>query len=44
MTAVKQGSIDGAFVCGPVLDSELKQRPMFHEELAVLAAAGHLFA
>jgi DNA-binding transcriptional LysR family regulator len=40
VTAVKQGSIDGAFVCGPVLDSELEQRPMFHEELAVLAAAG----
>ena len=40
VTAVKQGSIDGAFVCGPVLDSEVEQRPMFHEELAVLAAAG----
>jgi DNA-binding transcriptional LysR family regulator len=39
-TAVKQGSIDGAFVCGPVLDPELVQRPMFSEELAVLAAAG----
>jgi LysR family transcriptional regulator, cell division regulator len=40
VTAVKQGSIDGAFVCGPVLDPELVQRPMFREELAVLAAAG----
>lgn len=40
VTAVKQGSIDGAFVCGPVLDPELEQRPMFREELAVLAAAG----
>jgi DNA-binding transcriptional LysR family regulator len=36
---VKEGSIDGAFVCGPVLDPELVQRPMFREELAVLAAA-----
>ncbi len=38
--AVKQGSIAGAFVCGPVLDPELVQRPMFREELVVLAAAG----
>lgn len=40
VTAVKQGSIDGAFVCGPVLDPELAQRSMFREELAVLAAPG----
>lgn len=40
VTAVKQGSIDGAFVCGPVLDPELMQRPMFREELAVLAPPG----
>jgi DNA-binding transcriptional LysR family regulator len=38
--AVKEGSIDGAFVCGPVLDPELEQRPMFREELAVLAPVG----
>ena len=40
VTAVKQGSIDGAFVCGPVLDPELEQRRMFGEELVLLAAAG----
>lgn len=40
VTAVKQGAIEGAFVCGPVLDPELVQRPMFQEELVVLAAAG----
>jgi len=40
LTAVKQGSIEGAFVCGPVLDPELVQQPMFAEELVVLAAAG----
>jgi DNA-binding transcriptional LysR family regulator len=40
VAAVKQGSVDGAFVCGPVLDPELDQRPMFAEELVVLASAG----
>jgi DNA-binding transcriptional LysR family regulator len=40
VAAVKEGSIDGAFVCGPVLDPELAQRIMFHEELAVFALAG----
>lgn len=40
VAAVQQGSIDGAFVCGPVLDPELQQRPMFREELAVLASVG----
>lgn len=38
IAAVKQGSVDGAFVCGPVLDPELDQRPMFQEELSVLAS------
>lgn len=33
VTAVLQGSIDGAFVCGPVLDPELDQQQMFREEL-----------
>lgn len=40
VAAVKQGSVDGAFVCGPVVDPELAQRPMFREELVVLAKAG----
>jgi LysR family transcriptional regulator, cell division regulator len=40
VTAVKQGSIDGAFVCGPVLDPELEERPMFREDLVLLTAAG----
>jgi DNA-binding transcriptional LysR family regulator len=39
MVAVRRGSVDGAFVCGPVLDPELDQRQMFREELVVLAAA-----
>ncbi len=40
VAAVQQGSIDGAFVCGPVVAPELDQRPMFREELVLLAAAG----
>jgi DNA-binding transcriptional LysR family regulator len=40
VATVKQGGLDGAFVCGPVLDPELVQRPLFREELVVLAAAG----
>lgn len=38
--AVREGSVDGAFVCGPVVDPELDWRPMFREELALVAAAG----
>jgi DNA-binding transcriptional LysR family regulator len=40
VAAVKEGSINGAFVCGPVLDPGLEQRPMFCEELAVFASGG----
>lgn len=40
VAAVRDGSVDGAFVCGPVADPALEQRPMFREELAVLAAPG----
>lgn len=40
VAAAKLGSVDGAFVCGPVIDPELAQRPMFREELVVLAKAG----
>jgi DNA-binding transcriptional LysR family regulator len=39
VAAVREGSVDGAFVCGPVVDPEIEARPMFREELAVLAAA-----
>jgi LysR family transcriptional regulator, cell division regulator len=39
VAAVKKGVVDGAFVCGPVLDPELDQRPMFQEDLVVLASA-----
>ena len=38
--AVREGSVDGAFVCGPVVDPELDSRPMFCEELVLVAAAG----
>jgi DNA-binding transcriptional LysR family regulator len=38
--AVREGSVDGAFVCGPVVDPELDSRPMFREELVLVAAAG----
>ncbi len=37
---VRQGSIDGAFVCGPVVDPALAVRSMFREELALVAAPG----
>lgn len=40
VAAVREGSVDGAFVCGPVADPEIEARPMFREELAVLAGAG----
>lgn len=38
--AVREGSVDGAFVCGPVVDPELDSRPMFREELVLVAADG----
>lgn len=38
--AVREGTVDGAFVCGPVVDPELDSRPVFREDLAVLAAPG----
>lgn len=38
--SVRRGSIDGAFVCGPVVDPALDVRPMFREELALVAAPG----
>ncbi len=38
--AVRKGSVDGAFVCGPVVDPELDSRPMFREELVLVAARG----
>lgn len=40
VAAVLEGSIDGAFVCGPVLDPGLDQQKMFREELVLLAATG----
>jgi DNA-binding transcriptional LysR family regulator len=36
--AVLDQQLEGAFVCGPVVHPELAQQPMFHEELAILAA------
>ena len=38
--AVRKGTVDGAFVCGPVADPELDSRSMFTEELALVAAPG----
>jgi DNA-binding transcriptional LysR family regulator len=38
--AVREGEVDGAFVCGPVADPGLEQQVMFREELVVLAAPG----
>ena len=38
--AVRKGSVDGAFVCGPVVDPELHSCLMFREELALVAALG----
>ena len=38
--AVRKGSVDGAFVCGPVVDPELHSCLMFREELALVAARG----
>ncbi|MDE2007610.1 MAG: LysR family transcriptional regulator [Rhodospirillales bacterium] len=40
IAAVREGGIDGAFVCGPIADPDLRTRPMLREELAVLAAPG----
>ncbi len=40
VAAVREGTVDGAFVCGPVADPDLEARVMFREELAVLAAPG----
>lgn len=37
--AVREGGVDGAFVCGPVADPELDSRPMFREELALVGAS-----
>lgn len=38
--AVREGDVDGAFVCGPVVDDSLDARAMFREELALIAPAG----
>lgn len=40
IAGVRERRVDGAFVCGPVADPHLHASPMFHEELAVLAAPG----
>jgi DNA-binding transcriptional LysR family regulator len=37
--AVREGSVDGAFVCGPVVDTLLDAHTMFREELALIAPA-----
>jgi DNA-binding transcriptional LysR family regulator len=37
---VREGSLDGAFVCGPVADASLDERAMFREELALIAPPG----
>lgn len=39
LEAVREGSVDGAFVCGPVVDAAIDARPMFREELALIAPA-----
>lgn len=38
--AVLERKLEGAFVCGPVAHPSLTERPMFTEELAILAAPG----
>lgn len=38
--AVREGRVDGAFVCGPVVDDSLDTRTMFREELALIAPPG----
>lgn len=38
--AVREGHVDGAFVCGPVVDDSLDSCAMFREELALIAPAG----
>jgi DNA-binding transcriptional LysR family regulator len=40
IAAVLEGRVDGAFVCGPVAHSELREEVMFGEELTLLAAPG----
>ena len=37
---VREGRVDGAFVCGPVVHPELREEVMFREELIMLAAPG----
>lgn len=37
--AVREGSVDGAFACGPVVDASIEARLMFREELALIAPA-----
>ena len=37
---VLERKLEGAFVCGPVAHPSLTERPMFDEELAILAAPG----
>lgn len=39
LEAVREGSVEGAFVCGPVVDPSIDVRPMFREELAVIASS-----
>ncbi|MGH7042684.1 MAG: LysR family transcriptional regulator [Acetobacteraceae bacterium] len=38
--AVREGTVDGAFVCGPLTDPDLESHLMYCEELAVLAPPG----
>jgi len=40
IAAVLDRTVEGAFVCGPVAHPALIERPMFEEELAILAAPG----
>jgi DNA-binding transcriptional LysR family regulator len=40
LEAVLAGTVEGAFVCGPVAHSELEAEPAFVEELALLTAPG----
>lgn len=37
---VRDGTVDGAFVCGPVMDAVLKSEPFCREEMAIVAPAG----
>jgi DNA-binding transcriptional LysR family regulator len=38
--AVREHRVEGALVCGPINHPELEERPVFHEELVVVAPAG----